>query len=1014
MKNYESSKLKDVLEAPLLLENNFTKLFDEFEIIEKNNIINSINSNKKINNIFLEANNNNLNEDILISFGKNKINKQDFSPLPVLSSDSQKNKFSINSDKMQDNSLSPIPMNNLNFPIIRDINSNDSNKNYQNNIPPLIKKSDLNDLKPQTQIKEIEFADKIIISDNNWKKLGESLILNHLKEKNLSPINNIPKIIIMRLIVFNKKNELINDDIKNIKTNNNTSIDMINSLEKSTKIVTSIHIKPLSNNSLDDIADNSNIYNLDKENEEEKEYIYKPTNVQNILNTNFETIFDFTQIHSLIPQLNQINQNKQNIENIEDSPEVNMNMFQNNNNLMYTIKEDLNEDINDPESRNMSMKNVSLKNTISLSKNNENKESLNHLNDIDNIGIKEQNTEGINQFISDNKEKDKEIPDFSKFFKPEPTKMNQIELKINDRNNENMDNNKDEKKNENKEVYLFDNIINQGSIKNNYDDVDGKNSLNKLFNDPYNNFSFGKMNLNNNSYKNNVFSSEKNNENLNKNQMNNNENNEIFTFDKKKNKINPEREDIEDKKIINIEKNIDLNSPINELINNNKEEINKNNIKNTIHETKVANINIEQKNNIPNFNLDNIKDENINESSLEKKEEKNNTTENQNNKSTIDIQKDESQNYIENIDTNKEIEKELNNIEHKGEQKSDDNNTSKDENKLNNNNKKLTDKEENIQTNNNKEKEFNNIIKDEQIILNISDSIEGKKIEFNKLINSPEILSSIKSEKKRIGSDINIKSNLFNKDQKIINMNQLKSLAQLYPNIIFSINYKEIKRFMKYFSNKYNCIIFKSNANDNNFNDNIKRIKLRSYINILNKIGGKIINVSDPFINNLINLTSGQIEKIKRENNINNNQLKSERKKISLIINNEEMILLFSKLKEKLREIKNYYYYYHLFHEKKKKNNILKLREDLKNIYEDLIKLINNIHKESSMKKIFFYQKIIDDLSMFENTTNQNLSMKNNELKKENKNKSFTYIPLFIGRLFIPFVIIWILMKFFK
>ena len=158
------------------------------------------NSNKKINNIFLEANNNNLNEDILISFGKNKINKQDFSPLPVLSSDSQKNKFSINSDKMQDNSLSPIPMNNLNFPIIRDINSNDSNKNYQNNIPPLIKKSELNDLKLQTQIKEIEFADKIIISDNNWKKLGESLILNHLKEKNLSPINNIPKIIIMRLI----------------------------------------------------------------------------------------------------------------------------------------------------------------------------------------------------------------------------------------------------------------------------------------------------------------------------------------------------------------------------------------------------------------------------------------------------------------------------------------------------------------------------------------------------------------------------------------------------------------------------------------------------------------------------------------------------------------------------------------------------------------------------------------------------------------------------------------------
>ena len=39
MKNYESSKLKDVLEAPLLLENNFTKFFDEFEIFEKNKLL---------------------------------------------------------------------------------------------------------------------------------------------------------------------------------------------------------------------------------------------------------------------------------------------------------------------------------------------------------------------------------------------------------------------------------------------------------------------------------------------------------------------------------------------------------------------------------------------------------------------------------------------------------------------------------------------------------------------------------------------------------------------------------------------------------------------------------------------------------------------------------------------------------------------------------------------------------------------------------------------------------------
>ena len=1001
MKNYLSSKLKDVLEAPLLLENNFTKLFDEFEIIEKNNIINSINSNKKINNIFLEDNNNNLNKEIFISFGKNKINNQDFSPIPILSSDSQKNKFSINSDKIQDNSLSPIPMNNLNLPIIKDINSHDSNQNYKNNIPPLFKKSDLNDLKLETQIKEIEFDNKNIISEYKWKKLGESLILNHIKDKKANFINNIPKIILMRLLVFNKKNELITCNLKNNKNNNNTSIDIINSLEKSTKIVTSTHIKTLSNNSLDDIADNSNIYNIDKENNEEKEYIYEPTNIQKILSANFEKIFDFNQIYSIIQQINLINQNE---ENIENSPEQNMNMFKFNDNLMFTIKEDLDEDIHDPESRNISMKNVSLKNNITMSKNNENKESLNQLNDI-----KEPNFKGINKFDSDKKENKEEIPDFSEFFKPEPTKMNEIELKINNKNDGNMDNNEEEKKNGNKEVYLFDNIISKERIKNNINDVDAKNSFSKLFNEPYNNFSFGKTNLNNNSYKNNIFSNEKNNENLNNNEINNNE---IFTFDKKKNEINSQKGDFEDKNVINIEKNIDMNQPNNELINNNEERNNKNNIFNTNNEEKSNNINNEQGNNIPNFNLDTNKIENKKESPLQINVENNNIIENIKNKSNVDIQKDENQNYNdENIDIIKEIEKDLNNIEYNNKQKIDDKNMPKDENKLNNNNKKITDKEETIKANSNKEKESNNINKDEQIILNISDSIEGKKIEFNKLINSPEILSSIKSEKKGIDPNINIKSNLFNKEQKILSMNQLKILEKLYTNINLSMNYKNIIRFLKYFSNKDNCFIFKANTKDNSINDNIKRIKLKSYLNILNKISGKIINISDPFIKNLINLTSNQIEKIKREKNINNNQLKSKSKDISKEINNEEMILLFSNMNKKLKEIKNYYY--DLIKAKKPKNNIPKLREDLKNIYEDIIRYINKVCGESVEKKIYCYQKLIDDLSLSKNMSNKNQSSKNNGPKKENKNHSYIINPLFIVGLLIPFLIIWFLIKFF-
>ena len=1008
MKNYESSKLKDVLEAPLLLENNFTKFFDEFEIFEKNKIINSINSNKKINNIFLEDNNSNLNKEIFISFGKNKINNQDFSPIPILSSDSQKNKFSINSDKIQDDSLSPIPMNNLNLPIIKDINNQDSNQNYKNNIPPLFKKSDLNDLKLQAQIKEIEFDNKNITSENQWKKFGQSLILNHIKDNKTNFINNIPKIILMRLLVFNKKNELINNNIKNIKNNNNTSIDMINSLEKSTKIVTSTHIKTLSNNSLDDIADNSNIYNMDKGNNEEKEYIYEPTNIKKLLSTNFEKIFDFNQIYSIIQQLNLINPIDENInqneENIENNPEQNINIFKFNNNLMYTIKEDLDEDIHDPESRNISMKNVSLKNNITTSKNNENKESLSHLNDI-----KEPNFKDINQFNSDKKENKEEIPDFSEFFKPESSKMNEIELKINNKNNENMVNNEEEKKNDNKDTYLFDNIISKERIKNNIDDVDAKNSFSKLFNEPYNNFSFGKKNFNNYSYKNNVFSNEKNNENLNNNEINNNE---IFTFDKRKNEINSQKDDFEDKNEINIEKNIDMNSPNDELINNNEEGTNKNNIFNTNNKEKLNNINNEQGNKIPNLNLDTNKIENKNESPPQINVENNNIIENIKKKSNIDIQKDKNQNYNEGkIDIIKEMEQDLNKIEYNNEQKSDDKNISKDENKLNKNNKKITDKEETYKANNNKEKESNNINKDEQIILNISDSIEGKKIEFNKYINSPEILSSIQSEKKGIASNINIKSNLFNKEQKILSINQLKSLEKLYSNIYLSINYKNINRFLNYFSNKDNSFIFKANINNNSINDNIKRIKMKSYLNILNKISGKIINISDPFIKKLINLTSSKMEKIKKEKNINNNQLKSKSRDILKEINNKEMFLLFFNFNQKLKEIKNYYY--DMIKAKKSKNNIFKLREDLKNIYEDIIRYINKVCGESVEKKIYCYQKLIDDLSISKNMSNKNQSSKSNGLKKEIKNQSFINNPLFIVGLLIPFLIIWLFIKFF-
>jgi hypothetical protein len=120
MKNYESTKIKQVLESPTLSQNYFKEIFDEFDLYNNSNdIINEIknkNKNNKINNVFLP------NNEMYISFGKNYINNQDLSPIPISSSDSQKDKLSLISDnKEPDNFVSPLPINDLNFPIIKDI-----------------------------------------------------------------------------------------------------------------------------------------------------------------------------------------------------------------------------------------------------------------------------------------------------------------------------------------------------------------------------------------------------------------------------------------------------------------------------------------------------------------------------------------------------------------------------------------------------------------------------------------------------------------------------------------------------------------------------------------------------------------------------------------------------------------------------------------------------------------------------------------------------------------------------
>ena len=181
MQKYESTITKHIIENPILLPDNFLKIFNEFEIEEKNKNSNSNNqNNKKSNTNFIQNHNNNQNDEKL----KNLINNGDLSP--ILSSDSQKNKYSSNSsDKYQDNFPSPIPKGNTIIPSLKVSNNNTSEKIE---IPPLLQKNNFNDIKLEVPYKEIKFInqDKNKNSENNWKRLKESLILQNLLENKIN------------------------------------------------------------------------------------------------------------------------------------------------------------------------------------------------------------------------------------------------------------------------------------------------------------------------------------------------------------------------------------------------------------------------------------------------------------------------------------------------------------------------------------------------------------------------------------------------------------------------------------------------------------------------------------------------------------------------------------------------------------------------------------------------------------------------------------------------------------
>ena len=1035
MKKYERTNVKYVLERPILLENNFLKIFDEFENqqISKNNInINSINNNKKKNNNnFLEPNNIDLNYENFVSFGKS-MNNQESPSFPISSSDSQKNKYSSNSGKSKENSLSPIPIiNNDIIPIIKDMNYD--NLNPKHNVPPLVKKSDFNDLKIKTPTKEIK-KNKYINSEKKWKQFGESLIIKEIIENNINnDLNNInfPKNILLKLLVFNKNSDLHNNINKN-NNKNDISTDMKNSIERSTKIVTTTHIKSLSNTSFDEInADNSNYYDLDKENNKDKIQIYKPTNFQNILDLNFDTILDANKFNSIINQLKQIEPEiyKFDNENIQNQENYN---YQKDKELIYTIHEEPDEDLYYPESRNLSKKNNCLKNTLGISKSKEDKESFNNLNSLNN---KEKNDEKkisapFNSFNSElnkypkekneNNQFNNNNEDFSECFKPEPANLNELELILNNKNNEILNNiNSDNNNNNNKNI--FDDINKENNKSN--DDNNQKNSFSKPQKDPLLPFSFGKNNFNNNSNNN------KNNDSSNgKNILNSNNeeiaNDEIFTFDKNKNQRNNEVKDN-----INENKDIIVNFEKEKLIN--KAE-NNNNVINPFDINKLNNIKENENRDNENINSNDKKSENIYYSPSSKKENEDidNIEEIKDNKIDNNIinnsEKEKNQKHENDDKQNNIIKKEVNkNIDIKNIEKI--NNiskisklTTKEEDNINKELIVNDDKENNNSMNIEKEKEINDINKDEKIILNISDSMDDKaykNIEFNRFINSPEVLCSKRTSKNGIDNSMIIKSNLFHAIPKIISKEQLKNLGKINPKLILLLKEKKLNEdYLKFFLNDFNSIIFISDIN--NINKNIYKIKLQSYFNILKKVNERKIAIYDLLIENLIIETSKRIEKIKKENNINYISLISEGKNDDIFkeSDNETMNLIFPILNSKLKQIKDYYS--DLTIKTKRKNDIIKLKGELKDIYKDLIRLSNSIYKNSPLNKIRCYQKIIEYLKQTKIIPDNKISKKNNNEKEINskieKNNQSMNINMIFGTSLLAIFIFSFLMKLYK
>ena len=300
---------------------------------------------------------------------------------------------------------------------------------------------------------------------------------------------------------------------------------------------------------------------------------------------------------------------------------------------------------------------------------------------------------------------------------------------------------------------------------------------------------------------------------------------------------------------------------------------------------------------------------------------------------------------------------------------------------------------QNNKNNKNETEESNDLINSKN---NQGNNNEIKKVEYEN--NNTNYENEFKNE-----SSIENQIENNNNNNDIINDKDSNNNSEKLGNdekIIIS-NTEDKNDYNKYIQSPFNSptklSITEEKNNNIHFenNDNIKnpsslKILTQSQINkISTKPKQKAISKYDYelIIKKLINLTDYHKKKIiVDELNINNDIISKEK--------NEALEIKFKNFKLKIKELKDNYLYY-LNNQKIKINdinnikdlennaNIRQKREEMKNIYKDLIKYINNIYKKDKDKKRKSYQTVIDCLKDYEKLDeNEYLNQNNIEILK--------------------------------